>query len=159
MSKIDKTDVEIVDHLTQDGRMSAVEIARRIGGIDERVVRYRIHRLVEEGIIHFSAVVHPSKVGYPITADILLEVEPGLINDVAHKVADFDFVTYVACSFGETDVSLQVVARDTTEVYRLVREIIGKIPGVRKAITSIVPEVLKDVYQWRIPADFVQGGD
>jgi hypothetical protein len=29
--------------------------------------------------------------------------------------------------------------------------VIGKIPGVRKTTTSIVPLVLKDVYQWRIP--------
>jgi hypothetical protein len=43
------------------------------------------------------------------------------------------------------------VAHDTAEVYRLVTEVIGKVPGVRKTTTSIVPLVLKDVYQWRIP--------
>jgi hypothetical protein len=25
------------------------------------------------------------------------------------------------------------------------------VPGVRKTVTSIVPLVLKDVYQWRVP--------
>jgi DNA-binding Lrp family transcriptional regulator len=57
----------------------------------------------------------------------------------------------VACSIGETDVSVQIVARDTDEVYRFVTEVIRKTPKVRKTVTSIVPQVLKDVYQWRIP--------
>jgi Lrp/AsnC family transcriptional regulator for asnA, asnC and gidA len=86
-----------------------------------------------------------------VTADVFLEVESDSILDVAKKVAEYDYVSYVACSIGATDISVQVVGHDTTEVYRFVTEIIGKIPGVRKTTTSIVPLVLKDVYQWRIP--------
>ncbi len=152
MSKTDKIDVEIVELLMQDGRMPAAEIARRIGGITERIVRYRIDRLVEEGLITISAIAHPQKVGYPVAADVFLDVETGLIQDVARQLVTLDCISYVACSIGETDVSVQVLARDTDEVYRLVTEVIGKIPGVHKTTTSIVPVVLKDVYQWRIPS-------
>jgi DNA-binding Lrp family transcriptional regulator len=53
---------------------------------------------------------------------------------------------------GESDISTQVVARDNDEVYRFVTEVIATIPGVRKTSTVIVPMVLKDVYQWRIPS-------
>jgi Lrp/AsnC family transcriptional regulator, regulator for asnA, asnC and gidA len=151
MSKTDKIDLKIVDLLMCDGRMPAAEIARRIGGITERVVRYRIDRMVAEGLIKVSAIVHPQKIGYSVAADVLLEVETGHIQEVAEKLVQLDCISYVACSIGETDVSVQVLAKDTTEIYRLVTEVIGKIPGVRKTITSIVPVVLKDVYQWRIP--------
>ena len=151
MSKIDKTDFQIVELLMQEGRMPAAEIARRIGGITERVVRYRIDRMVEEGLISISAIVHPQKIDYSVAADVLLEVETGLIQEVAGKLAGFDCISYVACSIGETDVSIQVLAKNTAEIYRFVTEIIGKIPGVRKSTTSIVPVVLKDVYQWHIP--------
>jgi DNA-binding Lrp family transcriptional regulator len=58
----------------------------------------------------------------------------------------------VACGIGEMDVSIQVVAKDTAEIYRFVTEVVRKVPGVRKTTTSIVPIVLKDVYQWRVPA-------
>jgi Lrp/AsnC family transcriptional regulator, regulator for asnA, asnC and gidA len=152
MSKTDKTDIEIVELLMQEGRMPAAEIARKIGGITERVVRYRIDRMVQEGLITISAIVHPKNIGYSVAADVLLEVETGLIQDVAQRLAEFDCISYVACSIGETDVSVQVLAKDTAEIYRVVTEVIGKIPGVRKTITSIVPVVLKDVYQWRIPS-------
>jgi Lrp/AsnC family transcriptional regulator, regulator for asnA, asnC and gidA len=153
MSKIDKIDKQIVELLMLEGRMPAAEIARRIGGITERVVRYRIDRMVQEGLISISAIVHPQKINYTVAADVLLEVETGLIQEVAGKLARFDCISYVACSIGETDVSVQVLAKDTKEIYRVVTEIIGKIPGVRKTTTSIVPVVLKDVYQWHIPGD------
>ena len=64
---------------------------------------------------------------------------------------EYENVSYVAYSIGETDVSVQVIAKDAVEVYEFVTRVIGKTAGVRKTTTSIVPQVLKDVYQWRIP--------
>ena len=156
MLKTDKIDIQIVELLMQDGRMPAVEIARRIGGITERVVRYRIERMVRDGIITISAIVHPHKVGYSVAADVLLEVETARIREVAEKLVGFDCISYVACSTGETDVSVQVLARDAAEIYRFVTEVIGQIPGVRKTHTSMVPIVLKDVYQWQIPPNVAE---
>ena len=152
MYKIDKIDLSIVNLLMEDGRMASAEIARRIGGISERAVRYRIERMVSEGVIRISVIPDPKALGYSVTADVWLEVESDSILDVARKMTEYDCVSYVACAIGETDVSLQVVGRDTEEVYRFVTEVIGKTAGVRKTTTSIVPLVLKDVYQWRIPA-------
>jgi Lrp/AsnC family transcriptional regulator for asnA, asnC and gidA len=151
MSKTDRIDLQIVDLLMEDGRMPAAEIARRVGGISERVVRYRIERMVSEGLIKISAIANPKKFGRSVIADVVLEVEVGKINEVAQALADFENISYVAFSIGENDVSIQVVARDTQDVYQFVTEVVGKIPGVRKTSTSIVPQVLKDVYQWKIP--------
>jgi Lrp/AsnC family transcriptional regulator for asnA, asnC and gidA len=151
MYEIDNTDKKIINLLMEDGRMPASEMARRIGGISERVIRYRIERIVKEGYIQISAITNPKSLGYLVTADVFLEVESGAILDVAKKASEYDCVSYVACSIGERDISIQIVGHDTNEVYQFVTNIIGKIPGVRKTTTSIVPLVLKDVYQWRIP--------
>jgi Lrp/AsnC family transcriptional regulator for asnA, asnC and gidA len=150
MSKIDTIDRKIINLLLEDGRMAASEIARQIG-ITERSVRYRIERLINNDVIKISAVVNPEALGYTIIADVFIEVEPGLISQVARRLAEHENVTYVACSIGERDVSAQIVARDNAEVYALATEFIGKLPGVRKTTTSIVPIRLKDVYQWRVP--------
>ena len=133
--------------------MQAAEIARRLGDVSERVVRYRIENLVEKDIIKISAIVNPKKVGMDVVADVWLEVDAGAILDVARKLAGYPNVSYVACSIGETDLSLQVQARDTAEVYRFVTEVIGKVPGVRRTRTSIVPLVIKDVFEWQVPAE------
>jgi DNA-binding Lrp family transcriptional regulator len=88
-----------------------------------------------------------------------MEVESDKILEVAQKMAEYENVTYVASSLGEADVSIQVVAQNTAEVYRFVTEVVRKIPGVRKTVTSIVPNILKDIYQWRIPDSVIENVD
>jgi Lrp/AsnC family transcriptional regulator, regulator for asnA, asnC and gidA len=157
MYEIDEKDVKIVNLLLEDGRMTASDIARSLGDISERAVRYRIDRMVKDGVIRVSAIVSPQAFGLTTYADVWMEVESDKILEVANKMAEFQNVSYVACSIGETDVSIQVVAKDTAEVYRFVTEVVRKVPGVRKTTTSIVPIILKDVYQWRVPVQEAPG--
>jgi Lrp/AsnC family transcriptional regulator for asnA, asnC and gidA len=156
MYNYDKIDIRIVNLLLEDGRMPASKVARRIENISERAVRYRIERMVEEGVISISAIAKPHAFGLTTIADIMLEVESDQIMDVARTLAEHDNVSYVACGIGESDVSIQIVAKDTTEIYQFVTEVVRKVPGVRKTTTSIVPLIIKDVYQWRVPEKIVQ---
>jgi Lrp/AsnC family transcriptional regulator for asnA, asnC and gidA len=151
MSEIDNTDRQIVDLLIEDGRMPCAEVARRIGGVTERVVRYRLERMIAGGLVRVGVIPNPRAFGYSVIADVFIEAEAGQIAAVAEQLRDFECVSYVACSTGERDVSVQIVAHDNSELYAFVTEVIAMIPGVRKTTTSIVPVVLKDVYQWRIP--------
>ena len=157
MYEFDKTDIKIVNLLLEDGRMSASEMSRRMGGISERLIRYRIERMVNGNVIQISAVVRPDALGFTIKADVWLEVGADQVLEVAKKIAVFENVTYVACSIGQNDISIQIVAKDTAEIYYFVTEVIRKIPGVLKTTTSIVPIILKDVYQWRIPPSLEEG--
>ena len=151
MYEIDKFDLKIVKLLMRDGRMSASEIAREIGNLSERSVRYRIQKMVEDQLIKISAIVNPKALGFNVIADVWVDVETSCIHDVAMKLAEFDCVSYVATSIGEKDISVQIYARDNNEVYHFVTETIGHLQGVIKTVTSIVPIVLKDVYDWEIP--------
>ncbi len=155
MYDFDRNDVQIVNMLLEDGRMPASEIARRVG-LSERIVRYRIDHMVENGVIQVSAVVNPEAFGLTVRADVWLEVDSDQIMAVARKLAKQDSVTYVACGIGENDISIQLVASDTQEIYHFVTEIVRKIPGVRRTTTSIVPLIIKDVYQWRVPDKVVK---
>jgi Lrp/AsnC family transcriptional regulator for asnA, asnC and gidA len=151
MYQIDKKDREIVNLLMEDGRMRSAEVARRLGNISERAVRYRLERLKSEGIIQVTAVVNPRPLGFTVAADVFIEVEPGYIQSVAEKLTEYECISYVACAIGQRDVNAQVLAQDNAEVFTFVTGVIGKIAGVRKTTTSIVPVILKDVFQWRIP--------
>ena len=151
MIKIDTIDKKISDLLIEDGRMSCSRIATRIGGISERAVRYRIDRLLKNGVISVRGNVNAGALELPVCADVFIEVEPGHINEVARILAEFENVSYVACSIGERDISAQVIARNNGEVYTFATEVIGRLPGVRKTTTSILPVRMKDVHQWRIP--------
>jgi Lrp/AsnC family transcriptional regulator for asnA, asnC and gidA len=154
VKKINKVDVDIINLLMENGRMTASEIAQRIG-FTERSVRYRIGRLIERDIIKVTAVINPRALGYNVIADVWIEVESGSNREVAQKLLAHDFISYVATSIGERDISAQVVGRTNEEIYDIVTEIIGQIKGVRKTKTSIVPIVLRDIYEWRVPGEML----
>src|SRR5512135_3345686 len=94
-AKVDRVDRAIIDLLMEDGRMSFSEVARRIGELSERAVRYRYDRLVREGIIRVSAIANPKVLGLTVLADVFVEVEAGRVVDVARQIAELDLVTYV----------------------------------------------------------------
>ena len=156
MYKIDNIDSQIVDLLIIDGRMPASEVARRIGKISERVARYRIERMVAEGVIRICAIPDPKMLGFAVIADVFIEADASKIQDVANQLVAYEFISYVACSIGESDISVQVIAHNSDEVYIFATDVIGKIPGVRKTTTSIVPLILKDIYDWKIPSSIWQ---
>lgn len=150
--KIDTIDSEIIKLLLQDGRMSNTEIARRLKGVSERVVRYRIDKMIKEGIFHVSAIVDPEALGFPVVADVWVEVEAGHAIKVAKKLAELDLVRYVSYSSGGMkDVTAQVVALNVQELYEYVDEVIGNVPGVQRTQTMLIPGVLKDVNNWVPP--------
>ncbi len=158
MSEIDTVDRAIIALLMEDGRMPSAEIARRIGEISERSVRYRLDRLVQEGVIRVGAIVNPKLVGFPVVADVWMEIEPGHVMEVARKMVGFEEISYVACATGDRDVSVQVYARNNEELYRFVTEVLGNVPSVRRTHTILVPIVLKDVYDWLLPESACKEG-
>jgi Lrp/AsnC family transcriptional regulator, regulator for asnA, asnC and gidA len=150
---IDRIDRQILNALTEDGRLSSAELARRVGDVSERAVRYRIDRLQRAGVMRVIAIVNPKSLGFSVVGDILIDVAPGRLHDVAAQVVDFENVSYVAGSVGEGDLSIQVFARDAEELLRFVNEVIGKVPGVARTKVAIVPWKLKDVHEWRVPLE------
>jgi DNA-binding Lrp family transcriptional regulator len=152
MIKIDTVDKQISDLLLEDGRMSCSKIAERIGGISERAVRYRINRLITNRIIAIRGNVMAEGLGLTVCADVFIEVEPAQILEIAGQLAEFEIVSYLAYSTGDTDISIQVFARSNSELFSFVTDVIGKIPGVRKTHISFVPIKIKDDHIWQIPS-------
>jgi len=156
--KVDAIDAAIIDLLQQDGRMSAVDIASQVEGLTPRMARYRIKRLVQEGVISITAVVHPRSLGYNVMADVLIEAEPGMIPDIVRHLAGLDLVTYASASTGDRDISIQVVARSVDELYEFVLNEARKIPHVRRTHTYLLPLALKFTYNWKLPREVVESG-
>ncbi len=151
MSKIDSKDISIINLLMGDGRMSCSEIAKKLGNMTERSVRYRINRLLGDGVIQICAVPTVDKLGFPVIADVFIEVESSSIEEVAKSLVEYECVSYVGCSIGDPDISIQVFSEDNSTVYRFVTEVVGKMPGVIKTKTLILPSVLKANEDWRVP--------
>ena len=150
---LDAIDRQIIALLVRDGRASAAKLSRALEDVSERTVRYRVERLLREGVISVSAIVSPLALGYRVIADVFVEVTPGEVERVAMRLADCEHVSYVAASIGRGDLSIQICARDEAELARIVEKVVATIPGVRHTRTALVPWKLKDVYEWQIPPE------
>jgi Lrp/AsnC family transcriptional regulator for asnA, asnC and gidA len=155
---LDATDRRILTLLKEDGRMASAEMARRIEGASERSVRYRVDRLKRSGMVQVSAVLNPQALGYTTIGDALIDVAPGHLQEVAAQLVELDQISYVAGTVGDGDLNVQIYARDTEELVRLVNEVVGAIPGVARVRTLIVPWKLKEVFDWRLPAALAEEG-
>jgi Lrp/AsnC family transcriptional regulator for asnA, asnC and gidA len=154
MDKPDRTDWEIITLLNEDGRMPSAEIARQLGNVSARTVTNRIEALTKKGVINVRAIVNPEMVGYDVMADVFIEVEPGRVREVAEKVARFPQVSYVACATGASDVSISLRVRDIEELFDFATEKLGKIPGVRRTQSYLLPLKIKDFDTWLPPHEF-----
>ncbi len=157
--KVDAIDAAIIDLLQQDGRMSAVNIASQVEGLTPRMARYRIKRLLQEGVISITALVHPRPLGYNVMADVLIEAEPGMIPDIVRHLAELDHVTYASASTGDRDISIQVVAKSVDDLYEFVLNEVQKIPHVRRTQTYLLPLALKFTYNWKLPREVVESDE
>ncbi len=147
----DRFDWKIIVLLNKDGRMTSAEIARKLGNISARTITNRINALTDHGIINVRAVVNPEKVGYGVLADVVVEVEPGRVREVAQQAAEFPQSSYVACATGDSDVSISLRVRSIEELFDFVTEKLGTIPGVRRTQSYLLPLKLKDLDTWLPP--------
>lgn len=151
--KIDEIDREILKCLHEDARMHSSEISRRLGNMTARAVRNRLSRLVSEGFIEIKAGAIAEKLGFPISVDINVDVEPGMIQEVAHRLVDLDETIYVAITTGDSDISATIVAENMGDLQILITEKLHSIPGVRKTKSHMLTRILKQSCDWPFPKD------
>ena len=131
--------------------MQCSEIARRLGYITSRAVRNRLRKLRDEGYIAITAGAIPERLGYAISADIAIDVEPGMTREVAQRLVELEEVNYVALTTGDTDVSASVVVVSMGDLQAFVSDKLHSIPGVRKTRTYVLTKVLKQSCDWPFP--------
>lgn len=85
---MDKVDREILQLLTDNGRLSYVDIGKKLG-LSRVAVRERVNRLVENGVIEqFTAVINSSKAGKEVSAFFEIDCEPSSLAKIAEALAE-----------------------------------------------------------------------
>ena len=147
-AKLDSIDIFIIQELNEDGRVPATEIAGKLGNISERVVQYRIEKLIQDEVIRVVAIIDLEPLGFTTRADILIDVEPGIIKSVSHQLAKYDEISYVACHFGAHDISITVHAKNNKDFFAFLNESITSIPGILNVQPILLPQLLKYPSSW-----------
>jgi DNA-binding Lrp family transcriptional regulator len=109
---LDDVDRTLVRELMGDGRLSVNALAER-ANVSRATAYGRFRRLCDSGVIRgFSAVVDPARIGLPITALILVNVEQSNWQAVRDELMALPGLEYLAFTSGGFDMVLLVRVPD-----------------------------------------------
>ncbi|MCX7372106.1 MAG: Lrp/AsnC family transcriptional regulator [Alphaproteobacteria bacterium] len=125
---LDEVDLRILAELQTDGRITNVELARRVGLSAPPCLR-RMRRLEEAGIIRgYRALLAPEPLGFEITVFALVGLETqklAVLEAFERDVSSWPEVRECHMIRGGGDFLLRLVARDTAHENALTARLTG----------------------------------
>ncbi len=146
-SKLDPIDRKILAELQGDGRMTNVELARRVGISAPPCLR-RVRTLEEQGYINgYHAAVDARALGFEVQVfamvGLLSQAEADL-NAFEDRCRNWSLVRECHMLNGEVDFILKCVAPDLSTFQRFLTEELTAAPNVASVKTSLVIRDAKD---------------
>ncbi len=145
-AELDEVSIRILEELQKDGRLSVLDLDRRVSLSPTPCAR-RLARLVETGVIDgFAARVSPKALGLAVevVVDVKLERHANAIpEDFRRAILLRDEVVACYAMTGETDYLLHVMVPDIDSLNRFLMEALLHIEGVRDVRTSLVLEAVR----------------
>jgi len=152
MESLDKRDVEILKLLQKNCRMTAKEIAKKIGS-PITTVYAKIKRMEELGVIkQYKAILDSKKLDKGAAAFILTSFvyRPGgrekalSQRDVAKQIAAFPEVQEVHIITGGWDILIKVKADHVDTLGKFVMDKLRIVEGIGNTLSCIVYETVKE---------------
>jgi len=90
-NKLDEIDQKILNLLSENSRMSYVEIGKKVN-LSRVAVKSRIDTLEEKGVIEqYSIIINPQKIGRTVSAFFDMEVEPQFLMSTVFSTPSTGF--------------------------------------------------------------------
>ena len=145
---LDSIDRHILRELQDDGRITNVELARRVGISAPPCLR-RVRALEEAGAIKsYHAVVDPAMLGYTITVFAMVSLKSQAEADLKafqDHVASLPEVRECHMLNGEIDFILKVVAPDLQSFQQFLTSKLTPAPNVVSVKTSLTIRTSKNL--------------
>jgi Lrp/AsnC family leucine-responsive transcriptional regulator len=145
--QLDRFDRQIIDILSQEGRLPVTDLAKRIG-MSKSPCQTRLKRLQVEGyILGFRAVLDPRRLGKEhvafteVTLSDTREVALCAFNDAVQKVPEIEQCHMIAGSF---DYLLKIRTANIQSYRKILGETITALPYVANTSTYVTMEAVKD---------------
>ena len=152
----DRIDRRIMALLQENGRMTNVELAERVGLTAPPCLR-RVRALEEAGAIRgYHANLDPASLGYPITVFAMVSLRSQAESDLAAfeaHVATIPEVRECHMLNGEIDFILKIVAPDLKAFQEILTKQLTAAPNVASVKTSLTIRSAKVSPGIPIPAE------
>ncbi len=145
---LDRFDRKILDVLTEDGRISITDLAKRIG-LSKSPTQARLRRLEQDGIITgYRAMLDPIRLGVDHVAFVEVrlndtrEAALAAFNAAVIKVGEIEQAHMIAANF---DYLLKIRTSDMNAYRAVLAEKISTLPHVAQTSTFMAMQAVKEV--------------
>ncbi len=143
---LDETDEKILKNLMVDARLSARQLALKLG-MSTVTMLSRIKKLEKEKIIKgYTAIIDHEKLGYNLTAVIEIIGKKDKIVDIETELAKIENVCGVYDITGNTDTLIIAKFKERNELSEFVKGL-SSIPNVENTITHFVLNTAKEDFR------------
>jgi len=142
----DDVDLRIMDALAEDGRRPFTQVAEDLG-IAEATVRARVNRLLRRDAIRFVTDMRPHELGL-LFAYLGVKLSGPDLRRSIDAICRIPEAVYVIECTGTYDVLVEVVAKDSDDMLRLMQEEIRKIAGVSHVDTVMGLRIAKGTFRY-----------
>lgn len=140
---LDDINREILDLLSENSRISYVEIAKKVN-LSRMAITERIKSMEKTGIIEkYSIIINPEKVGRNVSAFLDIETHPDTLYSVADSLKEKDCITDIYQMTGSSKLHVHLVMELNQDLERFLREEIHTIPGIKKLDCSLILSRIK----------------
>jgi len=145
MMDIDKIDEKILKNLMVDARVSARQLALKLG-MSTVTILTRIKKLEKEKIIRgYTALIDHEKLGYDLTAIIEVVANKNIV-DIEEKVSKIENVCAVYDITGNTDTIIIAKFKERSKLSEFVKSL-SAMANVDNTITHVVLNTTKEDFR------------
>lgn len=153
--ELDRFDMQILDLMQQDARVTASDLACLVP-LSASAIQRRVRRMRQEGVIEKDiSVVDPARLGNPITCLVsvaLTSERPELAEQFRKWLKASPAVQQVYYVTGDTDYVLVLTAPSTAAFEATMARMVAENPNVKRFNTNVVLNTLKRSLAIPVPA-------
>jgi len=146
---VDDVDRSIIRLLQEDSRKSFNKIAESLG-IAVGTAYNRVKNLEDSGILKgYTVMVNSAKLGYGLTALILIEAEGRYLPEVETELAKLDEVICIYDITGDYDIAVVARFKNRSTLNNFIKSTL-KMPHVSRTVTNVVLNVVKEDFRVKV---------
>jgi Lrp/AsnC family transcriptional regulator for asnA, asnC and gidA len=143
IEKIDDLDIRILSVLRDDCRLSFNKIAKKLG-ISVGTAFNRVKSLEKKGILKgYTAILDSSKLGYGLTAIIMVQAEGTYLSDIESEIAKTANVVAVYDITGDYDATVIAKFKDRASLNYFIKNLLA-MPHIKRTVTNVALNIVKE---------------
>jgi DNA-binding Lrp family transcriptional regulator len=135
-------DTALIAGLTEDGRATYTDLARR-AGTTALTARRRLDALVHDLVLRLATELDLALLGAHTEALLWIAVRPGALQQTARTLSTHPHVRFCAATTGPANLIVAVAAADLDALYAFLTDTVGPLDGITAIDTTPLLATIK----------------